>query len=633
MTPFVAVSFIPLLAFAQHGPKPEYVPGELIVKLKVKSKSERGQAFMSKAFHTKAMKLKGSWNKLNMHHFSLKAGQSVDQAIAELRSDPDVEYAEPNYIVRRQSTGLEGTPVPMDEVFQANANAAQTPSDSVGAFSSQSSLGFTQTYAPIQLEEGWAEAVSASFTSVEPTVVAVIDTGLDFEHDVFQASQAIWANPNEELNGLDDDRNGYVDDIHGWNFYSNTNSPQDDDGHGTHVSGIVLGATQSITTLPLAEAKVKIMPLKFLGSDGSGTTADAIKAIYYAVNNGARVLNNSWGGGGYSAGLLEAIAYAYEQRVVFVAAAGNMGSNNDSAPTYPANYPVPNLISIAATSDTDSLASFSNYGAQTVHMGAPGVQIYSTFPGNQFAKYSGTSMATPFVSGVAALMLRENPEMSGYQVKSLIFEGADPLASLNAKTTTQSRLNVYQSVLAAKGVSPSSEQPEFSMAAADRAPTAVEQQATGCGLVTKGVLDASGKGGPGGIAPEKNLAFFGLLLVLIAPVLLVVLLRSRKRGIDKRRHPRYVVDSQVRVRFGDRELVGQVSTISLGGLQLNTDAWLANGGVVKMAIRSPDGRDEIEVEGRIVWSEANKRYGVQFAKTDAPIRHAIERWTQGLSKA
>lgn len=609
----LSVTFSPD-AFAQES-SPEYVPGEIIVKLRGSAKSMESQAFIGKAVSQKSMNLKGTWSGLNMHHFALKPGQDIHGVIAELKADPDVLYAEPNYIVRNQSAGPTGSSVSMAEVHA---------SSDVGAFA--------VTSAPIDLNDGWV----AASPGLDAPIVAVIDTGLDLDHSVFTSTGALWTNTNEVLNGIDDDGNGFIDDIHGWNFVANNNNPRDDNGHGTHVAGIVLGATQDITKIVLQPAKVRVMPLKFLDSTGSGTTSDAIKAIYYAVNNGAKILNNSWGGGGYSNALLEAISYAYNKRVVFVAAAGNAANNNDHAPTYPANYSVPNMISIAATSDIDGLAGFSNYGAQTVHMGAPGVSIWSTLPGNMFGMYSGTSMATPFVAGVASLMVRESPDLNGYQVKSLIFGGAEPVASLQAKTVTRSRLNVYNAVVAAKSTSVDpNDQPSYSFSASGRELATIDGGgAGGCGLVGKVMMDSSGggSGGSGGSTLPRNIAFFVLLVVMVAPIAMSLMLR-RQEGRNKRRHTRYHLNSEVRLMVGDRELVGSVSTISLGGVQLNTDAWLENGGIVKMSIRSPDGKDEIEVEGQIVWSEEKKRYGVAFANANAPVRNIISRWTEGLMKA
>jgi len=609
----IAISILVAAGLAQAQQTREYVPGEVIVKLKGKAKTLSSRAFLGKAVAEKSMTLKGSWSGLNLHHFALKPGQSVEAMIAELQQDPEVEYAEPNYIVRNFSLGSPEGPVLSMAEFRELSHGGQNPNG--------------QTSAPIGLGDAWDEM---SYDK-EPPIVAVIDTGVDLNHDVFVQSGAIWTNPGEiPGNGIDDDGNGFVDDVHGWNFVANNADPTDDEGHGTHVAGIILGTTQDIKTTPLAPAQIRIMPLKFLDKNGSGTTSAAIQAIYYAVNNGAKVLSNSWGGGGFSNALLEAIAYSYQKGRIFVAAAGNSSNNNDLRPTYPANYNVPNVISVAATSDLDALASFSNYGAQTVHMGAPGVKIFSTYPRNTFAALSGTSMATPFVSGLAALIVREQPAMNGYQVRQLIFNGAQPVSSLMNKTVTRSRLNVYHSLIAAKSATVDSTLPAYDLASL-RAPsssTEVSAELGGCGLV-KALYDANDGGGLSG--PQKNLAFFGLLLVMVAPVLLSFALRQRS-GKCQRRHTRYQIDSSVRVRVGDRELVGHVSTISLGGVQLNTDAWLEKGGIVTMKIRSPDGRDEIEVEGRIVWSEEHKRYGVAFSKVEDSALSAINRWTQSLLK-
>ncbi|RYZ73396.1 MAG: serine protease, partial [Proteobacteria bacterium] len=610
------------LASANAQTTNEYVPGEIIVKLRSKSSKLNAQAFVGKSVSERGMSLKGSWTGLRMHHFALKAGESVEAAIAELEQDPEVQYAEPNYIVHRQSTGVvEGQPISM----AAAQEQAQAQAQSSGSNSSYSYYN-AQTSAPIQDAEAWSSASSSS--SLGPVVVAIVDTGVDYNHSVFQNSGAIWTNPGEiPGNGIDDDHNGYIDDVRGWNFVNNTNAPMDDDGHGTHVAGIVLGTTQDITANPIGQAKIRIMPLKFLDSKGSGTTSDAVKAIYYAVNNGAKVINNSWGGGSFSNSLIDAIAYAYDKKVSFVAAAGNAANNNDASPTYPANYSVPNMISVAATTDMDYFTDFSNYGAQSVHVASPGKSIWSTLPNNTFGRISGTSMAAPFVSGMAALMMRESPSMSGYQVKNLIFSTGNTLSSLQNKTSTRNRINVLNALSASKNAVVAQSQPSYDVAAARAPASEVTESVPACGLVAKAVYDAKDGNGPQG--PHRMLAFFTLLLVLASPIIVSFALRNRE-GKNKRQHTRYQISSAVTLKLGDRELTGQVSSISMGGLQVNTDAWLDNGGIVKMSIQSPDGKEEIAVEGRVVWSEANKAYGVAFNNADSSIRSQIQKWTSGL---
>ncbi len=593
---------------------PEFVPGEIIVKLKGSAKTMKSQAFIGKAVSEQSMTLKGSWSGLNMHHFKLGSDAEMKNKIAELQADPDVEYAEPNYILRLSpgQAGSEGS-MSMEEAR-----------NTVGASSTYGALA--QTGAPIQLANAW----SAETAGKTPPIVAIIDTGVDYNHEIFTGSGAVWTNTREiSGNGIDDDSNGYVDDVRGWNFVANSNAPLDDDNHGTHVAGIVLGSTQDILAFPLAAAKIRIMPLKFLDGMGVGTTSDAVKAIYYAVNNGASVINNSWGGGGYSNSLVDAVAYAYSKRVVFVAAAGNSSLNNDVTPTYPASYSIPGIISVAATTDADGLASYSNYGAATVHLGSPGSSIWSSLPNQSYGRSSGTSMATPFVAGIAAMMVRENPLLSAYQVKELIMQSTQSIASLQTKTVTKGRLNAYNSVLAAKATTGVTDQPSF---AAARAPAAEESSAAGCGLVKTLIDDASGPSGP-----NRNVAFFGLLLLFAAPLLIALSMRQ-KNGKSRRRFPRYQIASQVTMSVGGRELKGQVSSISMGGVQLATDAsdpdaWLENGGVVSMTIKSPDGKEQINVAGKVVWVEEKKRYGVAFEGADTSVLNSIGRWTASLLKA
>jgi subtilisin family serine protease len=250
------------------------------------------------------------------------------------------------------------------------------------------------------------------------------------------------------LPGVDDDGNGYIDDFHGWNFLSDNNSLADSSGHGSHVAGTVVGATEDISQVSSTsdDERVKVMVLKFLDGDGVGTTADAIEAIQYAVDNGAKILNNSWGGTGYSALLHEAVVYSFFQNTLFVAAAGNNGSNNDQQAIYPASYDVPNVLSVAATNDQDDLAFFSNFGSESVDVAAPGVNIVSVAPGGGFYSSSGTSMATPFTAGLAALMVQEAPHFSGFQLKRDIIASVDTFSSLSERMVSGGRVNFLSAV-------------------------------------------------------------------------------------------------------------------------------------------------------------------------------------------
>lgn len=283
-------------------------------------------------------------------------------------------------------------------------------------------------------------------------VVAVIDSGVDYLHPDLLAN--IYQSSSETQDGADSDGNGYVDDIRGWDFHGNDNDPMDDHFHGTHVAGTV--GARGNNTLGVAGViwNVKILPLKFLSASGSGTTSDAIAAVRYSADNGARISCNSWGGGGYSRLLEDAIRHAGDMDSLFVAAAGNSSSNNDVSPSYPASYDLGNIISVAATDHNDEIAWFSNVGATKVHIAAPGVGITSTFPRAttgamaeyglpaNYARISGTSMATPHVAGAAALLLDSDPSQSTAQLRNRILQRADFLAGLTGLVSTSARLNV-----------------------------------------------------------------------------------------------------------------------------------------------------------------------------------------------
>ncbi|MDC0980225.1 S8 family serine peptidase [Bdellovibrionales bacterium] len=608
---FFLVALLSLCGWSDYAEgQAAFVPGEVIVKLRSTGKSSG--AFLSKASTKLTMNLKQSWGKMNMHHFALKPGQSVESKVAELENDPSVEYAEPNYIFSRPDT--ESSPETLSyEEMQSEAQA-------LGG-------GYLATGAPIHAQEIWS---SLSVGSSQP-IVAVIDTGVDINHPVFVGSQAIWVNSDEiPNNGIDDDANGYIDDVNGFNFVDNSGNMYDDDDHGTHVAGIILGVGQDIYTAPFEESKIKIMPLKFLDGNGVGTTSSAIKAIYYAIQNGASVINNSWGGPSYSAALHDAIVYSYNKGVSFLAASGNAGADNDFAPMYPASYQVPNIVSVAAITDFEQLASFSNFGKDSVHMGSPGVFIRSTVPGGGYRWMSGTSMATPFVAGTAALMLIEKPTMMGYQVKSLLMQSAHVSSGLYSKVSTEARLDVADSVHAAKLAAVDTEQPVYSSAAANRA-MASNIAAGGCGLVAKMASDfRSGGGGRGPTGSPSALFVFFVVALLALPLILLNIMKNRTPE-SRRRYQRYDVNTEVKVSVDGRDLIGSVSSISLGGAQVNMDSMLQDGGVVNMSISTPNGKEQIEIEGHVVWREDAKSYGVQFEEDQDEALGKISRWTSALA--
>lgn len=292
--------------------------------------------------------------------------------------------------------------------------------------------------ADIDAEDAWD--ISTGHGDV---VVAVIDSGIDLDHEDLAGN--LWTNPGEiPGNNIDDDENGYVDDVHGWDFSTNDNDPSDDvtscGGHGTHTAGTIGAVGDNGTGITGINWNVKLMPLKTSKSILFGLycgleDADIIEAIEYATANGAQVSNNSYGGGGYSQAVADAIQAASH---LFVAAAGNEDSDNDAVPSYPANYNLDRIISVAATDHDDALASFSNYGVNTVDLAAPGVSILSTLPGDNYGAYSGTSMASPHVAGVAALMLSADPALTHNEIKWRILQSTD---YIDIPTATGGRLN------------------------------------------------------------------------------------------------------------------------------------------------------------------------------------------------
>ena len=303
------------------------------------------------------------------------------------------------------------------------------------------------TDADIDAPEAWDVKTNSD------VVVAVIDTGIDYSHEDLAAN--MWTNPGEiPGNGTDDDGNGYVDDVYGYDFYNNDGDPFDDHGHGTHVAGTIGAAGNNSIGVAGVNWQSKIMAVKFLGAGGFGSTSGAILSVQYATQMGARVMNNSWGGGGFSQALEDAISAANDAGALFVAAAGNYGRNNDIYPFYPATYDIPNVVSVAATDHNDNRSSFSNYGATTVDLAAPGTAIFSTSPTGScylcspsgYLYLNGTSMATPHVSGAAALIWAVNPTLSVAEVKDQLMNNVDSIPALDGLMISGGRLNLARAL-------------------------------------------------------------------------------------------------------------------------------------------------------------------------------------------
>ncbi|HEU4510523.1 MAG TPA: S8 family peptidase [Pyrinomonadaceae bacterium] len=358
----------------------------------------------------------------------------AEAIVAEYSKLPEVEYVEPNFEIE------------LSEVEEGNPLLPVLPHDP--QFNEQWALANSGQRGGTQGADISATLAWATTTGDDDIVVAVLDSGVDYTHEDLITN--MWMRP-ANMAPYQDAELGPVDDVHGFNAIDNDSDPMDENGHGTHCAGIIGAEGENNLGIAGVNWKVKIMPLKFMGAGGFGTTKDAIEAINYVIDRkkagvNVRVISASWGGTMRSRALEDVIRKAYENDILFVAAAGNASVNNDRRPHYPSSYNVPNVISVAALDRNDQLAKFSNYGAKSVAIAAPGVDILSTWLGNAYEEKSGTSMATPVVSGVAALILAENPRMPVDELRSRILGAVDPLAVLKGKTVTGGRINAAKAL-------------------------------------------------------------------------------------------------------------------------------------------------------------------------------------------
>jgi len=363
----------------------------------------------------------------------LPNGLDVAAAVRAINDDPAVEYAEPNWTYQHQ--------IASNDPYFTNGSLWGMKGDNSSPANQYGS----------QAADSWA----ANRTNCGNVIVGVIDEGIYFQHEDLAAN--IWTNPYDVADGIDNDNNGYVDDVRGWDFDGNTsniNSGGASDDHGTHVSGTIAGVGGNGKGVAgVCWSGVKLISGKFLGRRG-GNTANAIKAIDYfndlKTRHGLNIVatNNSWGGGGFSQALQDAIGRANTVNILFIAAAGNSAYDNDAQASYPSNYPNANIIAVASTTDTGGLSSFSQWGKTTVDLGAPGSAIWSTVPtsakgklSSGYSSYSGTSMATPHVTGAAALYASTRPTATAADIKAAILANTVPTASLQNKTVTGGRLS------------------------------------------------------------------------------------------------------------------------------------------------------------------------------------------------
>jgi subtilisin family serine protease len=396
------------------GENKSYVEGEVLIQLRqqVYAVTDK-RARILKALDVDVIKnLKN-----NVYLVKLSKDDSVVSATRRLSEYPDVEFAEPNY--RRYITSV----IPNDPLFDSQ-------------------------WAHENIQSGDAWEIQKGKESI---IVALGDSGVDYTHKDLKDN--VWTNDEEDwkasgpgYNGIDDDGDGYIDNYFGINAITGSGDPMDDEGHGTHVAGIIGAEGNNSVGISGVNWHVSVMGVKFIRAiDGSGSIADEIEAIQFATSKGAKIFNMSFSGSYFSD--IERYAIANAKEVLFITAAGNERTNNDDMPSYPANYDLPNIISVAASNQSDDLAYFSNQGKNTVSVAAPGVSILSTLPGDDYDSLSGTSMATGYVTGLAALILAKSPYTSVANLKDRILRTVDTNANLQGKILTGGRINLKDRIL------------------------------------------------------------------------------------------------------------------------------------------------------------------------------------------
>ncbi|MEG0771839.1 S8 family serine peptidase [Clostridium sp.] len=399
-----------MLTFEGNKENKNYKSNEVLVKLKgenhailLKSLEKNYDLKLKKTFESGVYALSFDDNK-----------HKIDQMLSILNNDFNVEYAEPNYAVQLQYSGG-------NEPY----------------FNKLWGLNNTTTSVDINVEAAWDK-----ITMNSDVVVGVVDTGIDYNHE--DLSKNIWTNTNEVPdNDVDDDNNGYVDDYYGWDFINNDSDPYDDNGHGTHISGTIAAENNGIGVIGVAPM-VKVMALKVADKYGNLYKDEVIDAINYGLSKGVRIFNCSFSGVDFSQSEYDTMKNA---NALFISASGNEGVNTDYIDNYPANYDLPNIISVGAIDKLGNLSSFSNYGLKSVDIVAPGSYILSTMP-KGYGYYDGTSMAAPHVTGIAALALSENPNLTPANIREYILATGTKLSQLQGKISTAAIVDAGNTIAA-----------------------------------------------------------------------------------------------------------------------------------------------------------------------------------------
>jgi thermitase len=435
MSSFLALSLITTFASAKVSLEVPHVEGEVLVKVKP---GHMGRFLAKKSLLN--LEVVRQLSLLSGEYVLVKSDSKRSVSLShQLNQMGEVTYAEPNYIYkavgpeRTLESLLFGTSDSLyGKLWGLNNTGANEPDRNGGYSSTRGVAG-----ADVSAERAW-EITKGS----KNVVIAVIDTGIDYNHPDLKSN--MWTNTKEiPGNNVDDDGNGYVDDIHGWNAYAKTGDPMDGNAHGTHCAGTIGAEHDNGQGVAGVMADVSLMAVKFLSDEGSGNLADAVEAIDYATKMNVDIMSNSWGGGGFSQSLEDAIKAAKDKGIMFIAAAGNESSNNDSRPAYPATYQVDNVVSVASHTAQDTLSSFSCFGKRTVHVAAPGSNVLSTTPNDEYKVFSGTSMATPHVSGVVGLLLAKEGRLPVLEVRNRLMATSVPGPAYRKTTIGGGRVSAY----------------------------------------------------------------------------------------------------------------------------------------------------------------------------------------------
>lgn len=432
-------------SFAKMTSEAPFIAGEVLVKVK--------PGHMGKFLAKKSLigaDIKRELKLLAGDYILLKTNsKSTQSLVSELQNLPEVSFAEPNYIYKAITT-LPSMESILTGTLSENISSTSATDPLYGKLWGLKNTGRNEpdrnggqsttpgvAGADADIEKAWSITRGS-----QKVLVAVIDTGIDYNHPDLKNN--IWTNEKEiPGNGIDDDKNGYIDDIHGWNAQGKNGNPMDGNAHGTHCAGTIGAEHNNGLGVAGVMGDVSLIAIKFLSDEGSGSLADAIEAINYATKLNVDIMSNSWGGGGFSLALEDSIKAAKAKGIVFVAAAGNESSNNDSRPSYPASYQVDNVISVASHTAQDTMSSFSCFGKRSVHVAAPGSNVLSSTPRGEYKVFSGTSMATPHVAGIVGLLLSETGRLPVAELRQRLMETTTPGIAYRKTTAGGGRVSAY----------------------------------------------------------------------------------------------------------------------------------------------------------------------------------------------